>query len=132
MTLKKMGRQPRREYSYDPHILARKFQSGGLWEESEDEIEAGVKAARERELLLRWVRREMRRRLSKKERRYIESYYFYNRSVAAVAQRYEVHFTTVYRSIRRAIRKLQQAAQETNAKTPEDAMMVEVFKRKYL
>ncbi|MFA7693423.1 MAG: sigma-70 family RNA polymerase sigma factor [Candidatus Hydrogenedentes bacterium] len=132
MNLKKMRRQSRREYSYDPHILARKFQKSGLWEESEEEIEAALKAARERDLLLNWVRREMRRRLTKKERRYLEARYLSNQSVAALAQRYDVHLSTVYRTIRSAIRKLKQAAQESNSDTPEDALVVEVIKRKYL
>ncbi|HOE66571.1 MAG TPA: hypothetical protein PLO62_08585, partial [Candidatus Hydrogenedentes bacterium] len=57
-------------------VLSKIDRTRGAWYETEEEIAAGVKWGREKARLLRWVRSQMTMRLTLRERRCVELYYF--------------------------------------------------------
>lgn len=130
MRLKHTRHKKKLEITCDPHILARTTNATNLWHETEQEIEEALAEAAEKALLLRWVRREMRRRLTPRERRYLEEHYFNALSVDTVAQRNGVHRTSVYRGLHRAIGKLRRAARENKRNAPEDEAVLRAIKNK--
>ena len=118
------------EFPCDPAILARAALSHGLWHETDTEIDAAFSAAEERALLLRWVRREMRRRLTPRERRFLEQHYFAALPASEVARRNGVHPTTVTRGLRRAVAKLRKAAHANGRGGPEDEAVIRAIKKR--
>ncbi|HOJ33317.1 MAG TPA: sigma factor-like helix-turn-helix DNA-binding protein [Candidatus Hydrogenedentes bacterium] len=84
------------------------------WYENADEIERGLQWGKEKKRLLAWVRKEMQRRLTKKERRYLELYFFEGLSYRKAAERTKTEPSSVLRGIRRAIKKLRVSAKENN------------------
>ncbi|NLV45356.1 MAG: hypothetical protein GXY07_12765 [Candidatus Hydrogenedentes bacterium] len=118
------------EFTCDPHVLAKAAFARSPWHETGEEIADALEASTEKALLLRWVRREMRRRLSPRECRYLEEHYFCALPVATVARRNGVHRMSVYRGLRRAIGKLQRAARENGRDTPEDEAVLRAIKNR--
>jgi len=72
----------------------------------------------ERALLMRWVRREMGRRLTRRERQMVELHYLEMMTIEEVARHKRVHFSTVFRSLRRSVGKLRNAAREIAGEQP--------------
>jgi len=72
--------------------------------------EAEQRREEEHALLMRWVRREMGRRLSAQERQMVEMYYLEMMTLAQVARNRKVHPSTVSRTVRRSVGKLRRAA----------------------
>ncbi len=130
MHLKHTHRNFRQEYSCDPALLARLADTRGLWYETEDGMRAGLEASGEKVLLLHWVRREMRRRLSPRERRFLELHYFDGVATAKVARDAGVHRTTVTRTLQQAIHKLRRAARENDGGTSEDKAVIRAIKNR--
>lgn len=130
MHLKHTRKKLEVEITFDPALLARVNRDKGIWHETTSEITQALEAARERALLLRWVRREMGRRLSPRENRFLEEHYFLARSAAVVARDNGVDRSTVTRALRRAIGKLRQAALENGTGTPEDDAVVRAIKNR--
>ena len=118
------------EITFDPAVIARVNRDKGIWHETASEVAQALEAAQERTLLLRWVRREMGRRLSPRESRFLEEHFFLARSAAAVARNSGVDRSTVARALRRAIVKLRQAALENGTGTPEDDAVVRAIKNR--
>lgn len=83
-----------------------------MWYESPEEIEAGLEWGEEKAKLLRWVQRQMGRRLTKRERRCIELYYFEGMTFREVADRTGTNASSAHRAIRRAVRKLHALAEK--------------------
>lgn len=111
----KLSRKPKAddlELAIEPAKLAKFSDEMGLWYESPQEIESKEQQTIDRALLLKWVRREMRRRLTPRERRFIEMHYFRAVVMEEVGRHHGVNKSTVSRTIQRAIRKLKQAAEE--------------------
>ena len=82
------------------------------WHETEEDIEEGLEWGREKEVLLKWIRRRMARRLSKIERRSIRLYYLEGMNYREAAKVMGVNASSVYRATRRGIRKLREAAEK--------------------
>jgi RNA polymerase sigma factor (sigma-70 family) len=82
----------------------------GLWYESPEEVAAGLRAGRRRAVRMRWVLRQMERRLSARERRCVELYYLRGLSYRDVAAEVGSTRAKVERMIRRAIAELRKAA----------------------
>lgn len=82
------------------------------------EQEAAKREQAERALLMRWVRREMGRRLTPQEGRLVELYYLEMMTLKEVAHCRKVHFSTVSRSLRRSLGKLRRAARELAGEKP--------------
>jgi len=87
------------------------------WFETEEEIRIAVRRSHRNARLLEWVRSQMRLRLSPVERRCIELYYFEDLNYRQAAEVLGVNVTSVYRGVRRAVRKLRTAA-ETHPPRP--------------
>ena len=83
---------------------------GGLWYETPEEIEAGLKWGKRKAELIRWVRRQMDRRLTAVERRYFELHYFRGLSFREVAAATGSSPAAAHRAVRRSLRKLRVAA----------------------
>jgi len=94
-------------------VLSKIDRTRGAWYETEEEIAAGVKWGREKARLLRWVRSQMTMRLTLRERRCVELYYFEGLTFREAAHRTETNATSVYRAVQRSLRKLRQAAAES-------------------
>ena len=81
----------------------------GNWYESEDDIAAGLAWGEEKARLLKWVKIQMRRRLSPRQRRAIELYYFENLTYAEAGRRMRCAPSTVCRAVHRGINRLREA-----------------------
>lgn len=81
-------------------------ESKSLWYESIEEINTKLEQAKERENLLNWVRKHIERNLTKKEKSYIEHYYFQGLTLEDISQKFKVNPSSVSRGIKRALRKL--------------------------
>lgn len=82
------------------------------WYEDEEAIRRGLEWGRKKARMLRWVRSQMALRLTPIERRCIELYYFEALNYREAAIVLEVNASSVYRAVRRGIRKLREAAQD--------------------
>lgn len=81
-------------------------ESKSIWYESENEVEFKVKRAKERAKLLRWIKKQMERTLTRKEKAYIEYYFFTGLTLEEISNRFRVNPSSVSRGIKRAVRKL--------------------------
>lgn len=81
----------------------------GLWYESPEEVEAQLARGNARALRLRWVTRQMERRLDARERRCVELFYLEGRSLREIAGTLGITKSAAERTIRGAIEKLRAA-----------------------
>jgi len=95
-----------------PAFLGRLSISQTPWFETIEQIREGIERGRQTAHLLEWVRSQMRLRLSPVERRCIELYYFEDLNYRQAAETLGVNVTSVYRGVRRALRKLRVAAEK--------------------
>ena len=95
-----------------PERVSRYPKERALWHETPEEVKAGLKQARERARLFRWVRRQMARKLTPRERRCVELYFLENLTFREAAERTGTNASSVYRAVRRSLRKLRLAAQQ--------------------
>lgn len=91
-------------------ILAGLTMAQTPWSEDEDAIRRGLEWGRKKARMLKWVESQMLLRLSPIERRCIELYYFEALNYREAAQVLDVNASSVYRAVRRGIRKLREAA----------------------
>ncbi|MCK5862816.1 MAG: hypothetical protein KAH38_10040, partial [Candidatus Hydrogenedentes bacterium] len=105
-------REWRPEITVEPTTLEYIANRCAVCSDSELEMAAARRYEAEQAVLMRWVRREMGRRLTKQERRLVELYYIEAMTLKNVAHRRKVHVSTVSRSVRRAVGKLRDAARE--------------------
>lgn len=76
-------------------------ESKSLWYESIEEINTKLKQAKERENLLNWVRKHIERNLTKKEKIYIEHYYFQGLTLEDISQKFKVNPSSVSREVKK-------------------------------
>lgn len=95
-----------------PDILKGFAIEQGAWYETQGEIEAGLRWGEEKARLLRWVRKQMTRRLTARERLYLELHFFEGLSFREAALRSGTNASSVHRGVTRALRKLRTAAAE--------------------
>ncbi len=96
---------------------SREFMEGipehrGAWYETPAEIEQQLEWGKRKAELMRWVRRQMERRLTPRERRCLELYYFENLNYEQVGRATNTHCSCAWRAVRRALDKLRAAAQQ--------------------
>ncbi|HIJ74466.1 MAG TPA: sigma-70 family RNA polymerase sigma factor [Candidatus Hydrogenedentes bacterium] len=96
-----------------PEIMKGFDTTRSLWYETQEEIEAGLAWREGKAALLRWLCRQMRRRLTLRERRCLELYFFKNMNYREVAAVTGTNPSSVLRGVQRAMRKLRQAAAES-------------------
>lgn len=89
------------------------------WYESPEDIEAGLERAKERAKLLRWVRIQMSRRLTKRERRCIELYFFKGMTFREAAEATQTTPSSIHRAVRRSLLKLRHAAAVEEGSEPD-------------
>lgn len=96
----------------DPNVLRIMVEERNGWHEFESEVKAGLRWGKRKARLLQWVRRRMLEVLTQRERECIELYYFRGKSFPIVAQLTGTNPSSVYRAVKRALRKLREAARE--------------------
>ncbi len=96
----------------DPWVLDKFDRSAAAWYETEEEVRQGVRWGKRKAELLRWVRRHMEGRLTARERRCLELYYFRGMSYQELGEATGTHASSAFRAVKRSVRKLQQAAIE--------------------
>jgi len=96
--------------SMDPTLLDKANQTQGCWYETQEEIEQGLEWGRRKAELLKWVRRQMGRRLTTRERRCVELYFFKGMTYREVGKAMGTNGT-----VRRSVRKLRNAAKKQPA-----------------
>jgi DNA-directed RNA polymerase specialized sigma24 family protein len=96
----------------DPAKLGFRSVKEAMWHETPEDVEAGLQWGAEKAELLKWVQRQMGRRLTKRERRCIELYYFEGLNFREVGDRTGTNASSAFRAIRRAVRKLHAAAEK--------------------
>ncbi len=105
----------RHEVILSPEALKHFDITASAWHETPEEIEAGLAWGREKAILLRWVRRQIKRRLTACEQRCMELYFFENMTYREVAAQSNRNVTSAYRAVQRSLRKLRAALQEGDA-----------------
>lgn len=85
-----------------------------LWYETQEEIEQKLQWGKEKAHLLQWVRKQMERKLTPKEKKYIEYYHFQGKTLETIAKKFQSHPANVHRIIRRGIKKLIQLTKNEN------------------
>ena len=110
--MRNKSRASRLAIHIDPEVMARMGESRGAWFESPEEIEAGIEWGLQKEELLRWVHRQMGRRLSKRERRCLELYFFQGMTYKQVAKSLGISPTGAWRAVRRSLATLEACAKE--------------------
>ena len=93
-----------------PSVMAEFTNEEGAWSEDKREVAAGLAWGREKERLLKWVRQQMRRRLTAKQRRAIELYYFKDLTYAEIGRRMGCSPSAACRSVHRGLERLRCAA----------------------
>lgn len=96
--------------SYTPQSLDEFTNQDSPWHESAAKVEAGLAWGEEKARLLKWVRKQMRRRLTPKQRRCIELYYFQNLTYRQVGKRTGCCPSSACRAVQRGIHRLRAAA----------------------
>jgi RNA polymerase sigma factor (sigma-70 family) len=109
--------------SVNPQYLDHFGTSKAIWHETPEEIEAGLAWGQEKERLLRHLRKEMRRRLTKRERRCVELYFFRGLTYSEAGKATKTNPSSVHRAVHRGLRKLRCAAESGNVSSA-------AFKRK--
>lgn len=110
--MERLNWQDRYAVTLDPHLLRGFSNEEGAWYESEEDVAEGVRNGEDKARLLRWVRKHMKGRLTKVERCCVELYFFRGLTYRDAAVLTKTNPSTVYRAVRRGLRKLRQAAEE--------------------
>lgn len=95
-----------------PDRLARVQASRAAWFETQEEVEKGLEWGKRKAELIRWTRRQMGRKLTQRERRCIELYYFRAMTLEEVGREIGKSASTACRTIQQSIKKLRNAAEE--------------------
>jgi len=90
------------------HFLEQIPSNQSLWHETPEEIEEKLQWGKEKARLLQWVQKQIQRKLTVKERNYIELYYFQGLTLELISKKYHSNPANISRTIRRGIKKLVQ------------------------
>ena len=108
----KRSRASRCAITMSPEVMRMFRHDQAAWHESEEDVAAGLEWGRQKAALLRWMRRQIGRRLTARERRFIELYFFEGLSFREAADRERTAVSHVHRTVQRGLRKLRTAAGE--------------------
>ena len=78
----------------------------GAWYEPPEEIEAGLEWGKRKAELLAWVRRQIGRHLTPRERRCVELYFFEGLTYREAGEKTGTNASSVHRAVTRSLRKL--------------------------
>ncbi len=96
----------------NPEVLDRFANEDSPWYETPDEKQAAFQKSQENARLLIWIRKQMERRLTKKERLYLQLYFFEGKTYRQTAEITGTNASSVLRGVQRAMRKLKFAAKQ--------------------
>ena len=102
----------RYKVNYSPSVMAGFTNEEGPWSENEQDIVAGLAWGREKDRLLKWVRLQMRRHLTRKQRRALQLYYFKNLTFGEIALEVGCSPSAACRSVQRGVERLRDVARE--------------------
>ena len=111
------SRAMRATVSVSPDFLMAFSNAQALYHETYEDIELGLEWGQRKKELLRWVRREMRRRLTPRERRCIELHFFEGFTCREVGVLTGTSTAAAHRAIERALRKLREAVKRRRDKS---------------
>lgn len=95
------------------HVLALLIQEQTPWHESQGDIRNGLKWGRKKAKQLAWVRSQMVLCLTEVEQRCVGLYYFEGLTYREASVIMDMQPSSVYRAVRRSIRKLREAARHS-------------------
>jgi RNA polymerase sigma factor (sigma-70 family) len=101
-----------REVLLGPFALSQFTNEDRAWFEAEAQRARSMELAQERARLMQWVRRQMKRRLTAKERAYVELHFIKGLSYREAGEEAGANASSVHRGVKRALRKLRVAAAE--------------------
>ena len=104
------SRAQRFAISFNPSVIHTFAHERRAWHETPEEIEEGLQWGEEKAALLKWVRRQIGRRLTARERRCVELYFFEGLTYREVGEKTGTHQSSAFRAIKRAVRKLKASA----------------------
>ncbi len=107
-----MRRENRNSVRLMPDKLKDYQQSDAMWYETPEERKAGLEWGRRKQVLLRWVRRQMRRRLTLRERRFVEMRYFDALTFKEIGEKGQIDPSHAWKIVQRSLAKLRQATVE--------------------
>ncbi len=113
--MRKVDRESRHAIGVAPEVLGRLDEGCGAWYETEDEVQEGLAWGVRKAHMLRWVRRQMGRRLTSRERHCVELYFFYGMTYRQLGEATNTNVSSAYRAVARGLRKLRQAAREDSS-----------------
>ena len=93
-----------------PAVLESYSEEDSLWRETEAEVQRELARGEDRARLLKWVRRQMGRRLTLAQRQCIELYYFEGLTYTEVGNRQGCSASSACRSVKRGLNRLRAAA----------------------
>lgn len=102
----------RYKVSCGPSLMARFNNQDSPWSEDGQDIEIGLAWGREKERLLKWVRLQMRRHLTQKQRRALHLHYFKNLTFGEIALEMGCSPSAACRSVQRGVDRLRDVARE--------------------
>jgi DNA-directed RNA polymerase specialized sigma subunit len=90
-------------------------ESRGVWFEDAEDVDEALDWGTRKAQLLRWVQKNMRQKLTRRERNCIELYYFRSMSFEDVGKHTRTTASSSHRAVSRAVRKLRVAAREDDS-----------------
>lgn len=93
-----------------PELMQSYANEDSAWHEDEAAVRVGLAWGEEKARLLKWVRKQMRRRLTAKQRRCIELYYFKDLTYVEVGKKAGCSASSACRSVQRGLKRLRAAA----------------------
>ncbi len=112
----KRTRARRHESVLSPSLIKRWSERRGTWYESPEEVEEGLAWGLEKAQLLRWVRKQMRGKLTPRQMVHIELYFFQGMSYSQVARSLGINTASAHRAVKSALRRLRIIAAEQNVR----------------
>jgi DNA-directed RNA polymerase specialized sigma subunit len=109
MTKEKMDRMYM--LSMAPDVMDRMPESRRAWYETESEVRAGLRWGKRKAELMKWLRKEMGRRLTAREQHCLELYFFKAMNYEQIGSATNTVSSSAFRAVRRALRKLKSAAE---------------------
>lgn len=108
--MEKRTHADRYKVSCCPEIMESFADEEHPWRESEAEVADGLAWGEEKARLLKWVRKQMRRRLTAKQRRCIELYYFKDLTYVEAGKKAGCSASSACRAVQRGLIRLRAAA----------------------
>jgi len=95
-----------------PDVMGLYENERGAWFETPEEIQRGIEWGKKKSQLLRWVRKQMGRKLTARERRCVELYFFEGHTYREIGRITGTNASSAHRAVARSLRKLKAEARE--------------------